>query len=178
MQEYLLIGEITKPQGVQGELKLRPITCDPYRFEGLESAYIKEGEHFREVKLRVRKAGADAVYLRIEGVNTRNDAEEMRGTMLYIDRAHAVELDEDSSFLCDLIGLKGVLSDGGEIGKLIDVMQPGGNDVYVFSDKASKPAREVLVPALKSVVLKVDLEKGEMLLDSARMAEVAVYDED
>ena len=174
MQEYLLIGEITKPQGVRGELKLRPITCDPGRFEGLTTAYVKDGDGYKPVSIAVRKADADAVYLRMEGVETRNDAELMRGTALYIDRAHAVELDEDSTFLCDLVGLRGVLSDGGEIGRLAEVMQPGGNDVYVF--KGTKG--EVLVPALKSVVLKVDLDEGVMLLDSARMAEVAVYDED
>ena len=174
MQEYLLIGEITKPQGVQGELKLRPITCDPSRFENMDYAFLKEGEGYRRVDIRVRRAGADAVFLRMEGVNTRNDAEEMRGTMLYIDRAHAVELDEDSTFICDLMGLKGVLTDGGEIGKIIDVMQPGGNDVYVFKGKRG----EVLVPALKSVVVKVDLAAGEMLLDAERMAEVAVYDDE
>ena len=174
MQEYLLIGEITKPQGVQGELKLRPITCDPSRFENMDYAFLKEGEGYRRVDIRVRRAGADAVFLRMEGVNTRNDAEEMRGTLLYIDRAHAVELDEDSTFICDLMGLKGVLTDGGEIGKIIDVMQPGGNDVYVFKGKRG----EVLVPALKSVVVKVDLAAGEMLLDAERMAEVAVYDDE
>ena len=174
MQEYLLIGEITKPQGVQGELKLRPITCDPSRFENMNYAFLKEGEGYRRVNISVRRASADAVFLRMEGVNTRNDAEEMRGTMLYIDRAHAVELDEDSTFICDLIGLRGVTDAGAEIGTLKDVLQPGGNDVYVFSGAKG----EVLVPALKSVVLRVDAEAGEMLLSGARMAEVAVYDED
>jgi len=174
MQEYLLIGEITKPQGVQGELKLRPITCDPWRFEDMDYAFIKEGEAYRKVAIRVRKVNEDAVYLRMEGVETRNDAEEVRGTLLYIDREHAVELDEDSNFICDLMGLKGVLTDGSEIGKIIDVMQPGGNDVYVFKGKKG----EVLVPALKSVVVKVDTAEGIMLLDADRMAEVAVYDED
>ena len=174
MQDYLLIGEITKPQGVQGELKVRPITCDPWRFEDMDYAYIKEGESYRKVEIKVRKVNEDAVYLRMEGVLTRNDAEEVRGTMLYIDRAHAVELDEDTTFICDLMGLKGVLTDGSEIGKIIDVMQPGGNDVYVFKGKKG----EVLVPALKSVVVKVDLNEGIMLLDADRMAEVAVYDED
>lgn len=174
MQDYLMIGEITKPQGVRGELKLRPVTCDPSRFEGMEQAYLKEGEAYRPVKISVRRAGEDAVFFRMEGVQTRDDAEKLRGTLLYTDRAHAVELDEDSSFICDLIGLKGMLSDGGEIGTLKDVLQPGGNDVYVFSGARG----EVLVPALKSVVLSVDLDAGTMLLDSGRMAEVAVYDED
>ena len=174
MQDYLLIGEITKPQGVQGELKLRPITCDPWRFEDLDYAFVKDGEAYRKVSISVRKVNEDAVYLRMEGVLTRNDAETMRGTMLYIDRENAVELDEDSTFICDLMGLKGVLTDGSEIGKIIDVMQPGGNDVYVFKGKRG----EVLVPALKSVVVKVDLAEGVMLLDSERMAEVAVYDDE
>lgn len=174
MQDYLLIGEITKPQGVHGELKLRPITCDPSRFEDMTYAFMKEGDIYRRVAISVRRAGADAVFFRMEGVETRNDAEEMRGKLLYIDREHAVELDEDSTFICDLMGLKGVLTDGSEIGKIIDVMQPGGNDVYVFKGKKG----EVLVPALKSVVVKVDLNEGVMLLDSDRMAEVAVYDED
>ena len=173
MQDYLLIGEITKPQGVRGELKLRPVTCDPSRFEEMNIAYLKDGDGYRPVRIQVRSASADAVFLRIEGIETRNDAEEMRGTALYIDRAHAVALDNDSNFLCDLIGLKGVLTDGGEIGRLIEVMQPGGNDVYVFRGTRG----EVLVPALRSVVVRVDLSAGEMLLDAARMAEVAVYDE-
>ena len=94
--------------------------------------------------------------------------------MLYVDRAHAVPLDEDSCFLCDLYGLRGVDNSGRDLGTLKDVLQPGGNDVYIFNG----PMGEVLVPALKSVVLKVDLEKGEMLLDAARLNEVAVFDED
>lgn len=174
MQAYLMIGEITKPQGVRGELKLRPITCDPSRFEGLERVYVEDGDGYRPVNISVRRAGADAVFLHMEGVDSRDAAEKLRGTRLYIDRAHAVALDRDSCFIADLIGLRGVLSGGGEVGVLKDVMQPGGNDVYVFSG----PKGEVLVPALKSVVLRVDLDAGTMLLDSARMAEVAVYDED
>lgn len=173
MQDYLLIGEITKPQGVRGELKLRPITCDPSRFEDMTYAYLRDGDDYKKIEISVRRAGADAVFFRMEGVEDRNDAEKMRGRQLYIDRAHAVELDDDSNFICDLIGLKGVLTDGGEIGKLVDVMQPGGNDVYVFKGERG----ETLVPALRSVVRKVDTAQGLMLLDSERMAEVAVYDE-
>lgn len=172
--DYLMIGEITKPQGVRGELKLRPCTCDPDRFEGLDLAYFKKGETYVPVNIKVNRIGADAVFMNIEGVNDRNEAERMRGEYLYIDRAHAVELDEDSTFLCDLYGLHGIDDSGRDFGKLIDVLQPGGNDVYIFKG----PLGEVLVPALKSVVIKVDLEKGEMLMDAKRLNEVAVFDED
>ncbi len=53
-------------------------------------------------------------------------------------------------------------------------MQPGGNDVYVFEG----PLGEVLVPALKSVVLRVDVREKTILLDAKRLGEVAVFDED
>ena len=66
------------------------------------------------------------------------------------------------------------MDDGRDLGKIVDVLQPGGNDVYVFKG----PLGEVLVPALKSVVQAVDLEAGVMRLDGKRLDEVAVFDED
>ena len=173
LSEYLMIGEITKPQGVRGEVKVRPCTCDPERFAALETVYTEKDGVYAPLKISVNRLGDDAVFMNVEGVTDRDQAEKMRGTLIYIDRAHAVELDEDSNFLTDLYGLRGVASDGRDLGKLTDVMQPGGNDVYVFKG----PLGEVLVPALKSVVLSVDLEAGVMLLDGKRLDEVAVFEE-
>ena len=174
LNPYLMIGEITKPQGIRGEVKVRPCTCDVSRFEGLETVYVERGGEYAPLGIAVNRLGDDAVFMNVEGVTDRDGAEKLRGTRLYIDRAHAVELDGDANFLADLYGLRGTVSDGRDLGKLTDVMQPGGNDVYVFNG----PLGEVLVPALKSVVTKVDLEAGVMLLDGARLDEVAVFDED
>ena len=174
LSEYLMIGEIVKPQGVRGEVKARPCTCDVARFEGLETVYVEKEGGYAPMKIRVNRLGEDAVYMSVEGVSDRDAAEALRGTKLYIDRAHAVQLDEDTNFLTDLIGLRGLADDGRDLGRLADVMQPGGNDVYVFKG----PLGEVLVPALKSVVVRVDLEAGEMHLDGKRLDEVAVFDED
>ena len=82
LRSHLVIGEITKPQGVRGELKLRPITCDPERFEGLTQAYFKRGDRYEPVKLRVNRLGADAVFLNIEGINDGNQCERLRGELL------------------------------------------------------------------------------------------------
>ena len=174
LSEYLMIGEITKPQGVRGEVKVRPCTCDPERFEGLETVYVERDGGYAPLSITVNRLGDDAVFMNVRGVCDRDAAEKLRGTKLYIDRAHAVALDEDTNFLADLIGLRGLTDDGRDLGTLRDVLQPGGNDVYVFQG----PLGEVLVPALKSVVLKVDLEAGEMHLDGGRLDEVAVFDAD
>lgn len=173
LSEYLMIGEITKPQGVRGEVKVRPCTCDPGRFEGLDTVYVKRGEDYAPMNIHVNRLSDDAVFMNVGGVTDRDQAETLRGTMIYIDRAHAVELDEDTTFLCDLYGLKGAVDDGRDLGTLRDVMQPGGNDVYVFEG----PLGEVLVPALKSVVLSVDLQEGVMRLDGKRLDEVAVFED-
>ena len=174
LSEYLMIGEITKPQGVRGEVKVRPCTCDAERFEGLETVYIEKNGGYAPLRIHVNRLSEDAVFMNVEGVTDRDAAEALRGTLLYIDRAHAVALDEDTNFLADLYGLHGLTDDGRDLGRLTDVMQPGGNDVYVFKG----PLGEVLVPALRSVVLKVDLAAGEMRLNGRRLDEVAVFDED
>ena len=174
LSEFLMIGEITKPQGVRGEVKVRPCTCDPERFEGLDTVYVEKDGRYTPLAISVNRLAGDAVFMNVSGVTDRDGAERLRGTKLYIDRAHAVDLDEDTTFLVDLYGLRGLTDDGRDLGKLTDVMQPGGNDVYVFNG----PLGEVLVPALKSVVMKVDLKAGEMRLNGRRLDEVAVFDED
>ncbi|MBQ8973237.1 MAG: 16S rRNA processing protein RimM [Clostridia bacterium] len=174
LSEYLAIGEISKPQGVRGELKVRPITCDIDRFDGMTQVFLKRGETYAPVGIRVNRIAPDAVYMQMDGVNDRTQAEALRGQMLYVDRAHAVQLDEDATFICDLIGLHGLTDDGRDLGTLKDVLQPGGNDVYVFRGSLG----EVLVPALRSVVEKVDLEAGEIRLVGSRLNEVAVFDAD
>ena len=172
MDEYLIVGEILKPQGIQGEVKVRPITNDPMRFEDCEKLYLKEKDAYRPVGCRFVRFDGAVVYLRLENVNDRNVAETLRGQLLYVDRAHAAKLDEDENFIVDLIGLSGVTDAGRTLGKITEVMQPGGNDVYVFVDRAAR--KEWLVPALKSVVLKTDVEGGQMLLSEERLKEVAV----
>lgn len=173
MNEYLAIGEVLKPQGVRGEVKVRPITCDIYRFEDLENVFLLKNDAYTPIGVSLVRQDDDAVYLLFDGIADRNGAETLRGQLLYVDREHAVELEEDENFIVDLIGLRGVDDEGNEYGKLVDVMQPGGNDVYVFRDRK----REVLVPALKTAVLKVDLEEKIMLMSAQRLREVAVFDE-
>ncbi len=174
LDTHLIIGEVLKPQGVKGELKIRPITCLPERFEGMTQVYLKVGDQFVARKVRTTRIDPDAVFMMFDGIKDRDQAESLRGELLYVDRAHAVKLPKDAEFIIDLIGCRATDDSGREIGELRDVLQPGGNDVYVFKG----PMGEVLVPALKSVVLAVDVAEKTMLLSAARLSEVAVFDED
>ena len=174
LDEYLIIGEIVKPQGVKGEVKVRPITCDPSRFEGLDRVFFKDAAGaYAPERITVSRVDLDAVYLTVRGFSDRDAADTLRGQLLYVDRASALKLPQNAEFICDLIGCVATDDTGRLIGTLTDVMQPGASDVYVFKG----PLGEVLVPALQSVFLKVDVRNKTMLLSAARMKEVAVFEE-
>ncbi|MDO4549237.1 MAG: ribosome maturation factor RimM, partial [Clostridia bacterium] len=116
----------------------------------------------------------DAVYLKIEGIDDRDAAEALRRQFIYIDRENAVKLDPDTNFICDLIGCEATDDEGNYVGKLAEVLQNGACDVYVFRSQS----REVMLPALKRVVLEVDVINKKILLSAGQMKQVAVFEDE
>lgn len=170
LSEYLLIGQVLRPQGIRGLVKVRPDTDDPGRYLELNTVYLLKDKEYLPVPVEEVSVRDDGVYLRLNNAQTRDDAEKQRDLLLYIDRAHAVSLNENETFICDLIGCRAVDTKGNEIGKVTDVMQPGGNDVYVIRT----PKGEMLLPALKFVIPTVDAARGLIVIDETRLREVAV----
>ena len=173
--EFLQIGEIVKPQGIRGEVKLRAMTSDMDRYARLETVYLKEGKNYVPRKVLKGRSYDGFAFLVLEGVTDRNQAELLRGTEVYIDRAHAVELDEDENFICDLEGLEAYDTQGNHIGTLREVLTPNQIcDVYVFDT----PRGEMMIPALRRVVKEVDLDEEKIILDEAVLPEVAVWEDE
>ena len=170
LSEYLLIGQVLRPQGIKGQVKVRPDTDDPDRFSELEQVFLKQGDAYHPVSVDEISVREDGVYLRLNNAQSRDDAEKQRGWMLYIDRAHARKLNENETFICDLIGCRVVDTQGRELGTVTDVLQPGGNDVYVIKT----PKGDMLLPALKIAVPEIDVEKGLLIVDEKRLPEMAV----
>ena len=170
---YIEIGEVLRPHGIQGLVKVRPETDDPERFRELSQVWLADGQGYRPAAVSEAAVREDGfVYLRLDKATTRNDAEKQRGLILYVDRAHARPLGRDEWFICDLIGCA-VITDAGEtLGEVTDVMQPGPNDVFVIRT----PRGEILVPVLKRVLVRVDPEGRQIVLDHERLKEVAVFD--
>ncbi|GHU83733.1 ribosome maturation factor RimM [Clostridia bacterium] len=166
LDEYLVIGEIARPQGLRGELKIKPLTDNPDRFFDVARVRVN-GE---ERSLHCLRVHDGYVYARLEGVYSREAAEGLRGVLLYIHREEAVKLPEDAEFICDLVGCAAVDTEGVARGVLREVLQPGGVDVYVFATAEG----ELLVPALKKVVLEVDVREKRILLDAQGLRETAV----
>lgn len=161
MEELLRVGVITSPHGVRGEVKVFPTTDDVNRFKKLKSVLLDTGKEKTALEIEHVKFFKNMVILKFKGFDNMNDVEAWRQKDLLIDRKQAVKLSPDENFIVDLIGLKVITDNGETLGTMTDVIQTGANDVYCV---ASPSGKEILLPAIKDCILKVDLEKNEMLV--------------
>ena len=108
MNEYLMIGEVLKPQGVRGEVKIKPYAADLEAFHDWKTLYLLDGTVYQPIKASCSRVHDGFAYVTLGDCKTMDDAEKLRGQKLYIDRAHALSLAEDEVYISDLIGCAAV----------------------------------------------------------------------
>lgn len=173
MNEYLMIGEVLKPQGIRGEVKIKPYAANHDDFRRWKTLYVKQGDVYQPVKCRCNRVHEGFVYATLADCASMEDAERLRGVQLYVDRPHANPLEEDEVYISDLIGCEGVDEAGESIGVLKEVLQHGVVDVYVFGGRG----RSVMAPALKAVFPEVDVVGKCISVVREKLDEVAVWEE-
>ncbi len=157
------IGFIRRPFGVGGAVILTPSGSVPERFNDLDevclvrSGVVLGNYHIQNVKF-MRKG----IVIRFSEVQSLEEAEKLRNTYICVDEKSAIQLDEWEFFHHQLIGMTVVTSQGNRIGKLVRIMETGANDVYVILDKDET---EILIPAIRDVIVSVDPEHGIMTID-------------
>lgn len=161
------IGIIIKPQGIKGELKVKPLTDDPARFLSLESVLI-EGAPFKVIAADVR---GGFVYLRLFGVDDRNAAEIYRNKYLSVQSGQAIKPRKGSYFISELLEAD-VFVGGDLIGTVSDISNYGSADVYTVTG-----IRTVRFPLIKRLVISIDTEEKRIVLDPIAFSEVAVYED-
>lgn len=164
----LEIGKILKAQGIGGEVKIAVAVDEAKLLKGVTHMYI-DGRVY-EVK-GFRGNGAFA-YVKLDGVATRNDAEELRNKTIFADKDE-VALAHDRFFVDDLVSCQ-VLCDGKVLGKVTEVLQYGAADVFACECADGK---EFSFPFLKDVVVRVDVENKLIEVEPKRFGEVAVYED-
>ena len=101
----------------------------------------------------------------LEGVTDRSQAESLIGSELFVDKACLPALEKDTYYWSDLVGLHVYDTTGSHLGRLDKVIPTPGNDIYVVKGKHDGQTREMLIPAIGDVVLKIDLEGRTMIVD-------------
>lgn len=153
------IGKILNAHGVRGELKVEPLTDDPTRYYLLDEVYLEDrNKNYTVYDIERVRLHKDTVLVKLYDVDDMDAAKALKNQYLAIDKSDRMPLEEGAYYIDDLIGI--VVYEGEEkIGVITDVLQPGANDVYVVEQS---PTREILIPAVKSVILGVDLDAGRM----------------
>ena len=157
---WISIGKIVNTHGIRGEVRVQVYSDSLDRFEGLHEVCVAIGEGARERRtlaitgLRYHKG---LVLLKFRGIEDLQQAEEVKGCYLQVPESELPPLPEGRFYIYQLEGLS-VWEKDRCYGTLTEVLQPGSNDVYVVKEGK----REILIPALKTVIKEVDLEKGRM----------------
>lgn len=155
MEQFLTVGKIINTHGVKGEVKVLPSTDDVKRFNELKEAYIND-QLFKIVGVKFQPG---KVILKIEGIESIEEAEKFKNQYIKVKRENAVKLPEDSYYEADIIGSVVYDEVGKRLGKIDEIIYTGSNEVYWIKDK-----NEVLIPAIKDVILDVDIENKKIII--------------
>jgi len=166
--ELVEIGRVAKPWGIKGEVKIKLTTDIPDRFEGLDGVYLCHGcleptYHRIEWIKRLK----DAVAVKFEGVETREEVEHLRGREVAVPESERAQLEEGEFYIYDLIGLEVVDTNGKPLGSLGSVYQGAAQDIFVVRT----PEGPVMVPAVAEYVYEVDLNRKRVVLTLPAMEE-------
>ena len=170
--EMIEIAKAVKPHGIKGEVKLLHFCDGPESFD-FETVYVKEGQKFNPVKVLNIRYDSKSVYVKLDIVKTRNDAEDIRGTLFYVEKGDYKSLPDDAFMLRDLVGIDVYDEDNNKLGQLKEILQNGAADVYVVKSKE----KGFMFPALKHVIKSIDIDKKALIVDKKALSEVCVYED-
>lgn len=166
MSERVTAGLILKPQGIRGEVKIKPYLDDPAELAALKEIYISGAP----VRVLGGRADADAVYLALSGVADRNAAETLRGKTVEV-RRDQIALEEGRYFIVDVLGCAVVTTAGTRVGEVTDIT-PAPTDIYTVR---TADGREILFPLAPGVLVGVDVAAKTVTVDDRRFREVTEY---
>jgi 16S rRNA processing protein RimM len=163
MNDYLIIGKLIGAHGVAGELKVFPITDDARRFSSLTDILLLDANEKSVKNLKIistRPAGSN-ILCTVEGIHDREAAQALFGHFIAVSRNQAVQLPDHQYFIADLVGCRVYDDTIGLLGVVSDVLHQSGADVFIIARENKK---DLLVPFLKSIVSRVEIEKREIFV--------------
>jgi len=154
---FLVIGRLRRPHGVMGEIGMEVLTGFPERIR--KGGTLLVGENHRELVIEGIRPHGDGLLLKFVGFSSRDEVSVLVNELIYKSASNLPRLPEGEYYHHDLIGLEVVSDTGQTLGKLVEILETGANDVYrIIADDG----KEILLPAIESVILKVSLDEGRM----------------
>lgn len=158
----IAIGEVLRPYGVRGEVRVRPLTDRPReRFRGLEACFLWEPARGRREACRVveRSFDGDGVRVKLEGVESPEAARALQGRLLAVARAEALPPRPGEFYPWQLEGAAVETPDGRMLGRFIRVEDSPAQPLWVIE----RDGREWLLPAVPEFVLDVSVAERRIV---------------
>lgn len=158
---YLEVGQIVGTHGIAGEMRVQPWCDSPDFLTKFKTLYTdKNGEN--AVKVKSSRVHKNIVLIKFPDITTIEQAERMRGKVLYISRKDA-DIADGEWFIQELIGCTVFDADTGkDYGVLSDVSKTGANDVWHIK----KDGKEYLLPAINDIIANVDVANEKVEIHS------------
>ena len=161
-QRLVVIGEIARPHGLRGEMRVTPLTDRPERFADVTECVLWDRARDTRESCRVtgaRRQGA-AVLISLAGCETVEAAAALVGRLVALPEAEALPLPPGRFYPWQLEGCRVSTDDGREVGRVIRIEQSAAQDLWVVSDGT----RECLIPAVAEIVLEVDVAARRVVI--------------
>ena len=162
MEDYLRIGIFSSPHGVKGEISVYPTTDDVNRFSDLDTVFVDMKGEMKPFKVTGCKYKKNMPVLKFEGIDNINDIEAYRGLDLYIDKDHAIPLEEGEFYLADVLGFD-VVSEDQVIGVLEDYFENAA-DQTIFVVKCTDGTTKY-IPDVDEFIDSVDMDEKKMYVN-------------
>jgi 16S rRNA processing protein RimM len=161
----LVVGRVSRPHGVLGEVAVEVRTDDPERRLAVGAVLATEPAAAGPLTVARTRWHSGRLLVSFEGVADRNGADEIRGVLLLVDSSELEQIaDPDEFHDHQLIGLAVLTSDGENVGDVTDVLHYG-QDVLVVAGRGKRAGAEILIPFVSAIVPEVDLAAGRLRVD-------------
>lgn len=160
---FLVVGKVVGAHGLGGELKVLVLSKDPHRYGRMRQAFVgRDDEIPQPWTIRGTRLHGGHVLLKLEGCDDRPAAETFRGCLVQVPLDEAIPLEKGEYYEHQILGLAVWTASGEWLGDVDEIIYTGANEVYVVHGAGQ---REILIPAIESVVLHVDLEAGRLIVE-------------
>lgn len=157
---YLVVGQVKKPHGLKGEVLFEVFTDFPERLRKGKRVYIGEQHNAETIAgTRIHNKG---LLVRFTGKETPEDVDGIRNELVYVRVDELPALPDGEYYFHQLLGMKVYNEQDDYLGELSEIMETGANDVYIIT---GPDGQETLVPALDSVMKKIDLDNRKMVIN-------------
>jgi len=160
LENLVIVGKIISAYGIKGWVKIRPFTETAKSFIQYKKQFLSKNQkdwnciQIEKMKIQGQDVVADL------GFENRDQAIESKGQILAVDRQQLPQLEENEYYWDDLIGLNVYDLQHNDLGKVIELIETGANDVLVVSGE-----KERLIPYIPQVIVKIDLTEKRIEVD-------------